>query len=167
MWLTGTALNFVTVLQRRFAGAPSQQQGQEHDRRGLRHREHRVLRRTADVPRAIRNGLAGDASLLAIKSVLDGFSAIVFAATLGWGVLLSLVVIVVYPGGIAAGAAAFAGLLTDAQLRELSAVSGLLLVGVGLKLLKIRDVQVADHLPAIGVAPLLMAAASAVGGLAQ
>ena len=116
---------------------------------------------------AIRNGLTGDASLLAIKSVLDGFSAIAFAATLGWGVLLSLVVIVVYQSGLAAGASVFSGLLSDAQLREMSTVGGLLIVGVGLKLLKIREVQVADHLPAILIAPLQVAAASAVGGFAE
>ncbi len=116
---------------------------------------------------AISNGLTGDASLLAIKSVLDGFTAIAFAATLGWGVLLSLVVILIYQGGLAAGASLFAGLLTDAQLREMSAVGGLLIVGVGLKLLKVRDVQVADYLPAIVVAPLLVAAATAVGGFAK
>jgi uncharacterized membrane protein YqgA involved in biofilm formation len=116
---------------------------------------------------AIRNGLSGDASILAVKSVLDGFTAIAFAATLGWGVLLSLVVILVYQGGLAAGATLFAGLLSDAQLREMSAVGGLLIVGVGLKLLKIRDVQVADYLPAIAVAPLLVAAATAVGGVAR
>jgi uncharacterized membrane protein YqgA involved in biofilm formation len=116
---------------------------------------------------AIRNGLTGDASLLAIKSVLDGFTAIAFAATLGWGVLLSLAVILVYQGGLAAGASAFAGLLSDAQLREMSAVGGLLIVGVGLKLLKIRDVQVADYLPAIAVAPLLVAGVAALGGGAK
>jgi uncharacterized membrane protein YqgA involved in biofilm formation len=116
---------------------------------------------------AIRNGLSGDASLLAIKSVLDGFSAIAFAATLGWGVLLSLLVILIYQGGLAAGASVFAGLLGDAQLREMNAVGGLLLVGVGLKLLKIRDVQVADYLPAIAVAPLLVAAVAAFGGGAK
>ena len=116
---------------------------------------------------AIRNGLTGDASLLAIKSVLDGFSAIAFAATLGWGVLLSLVVILVYQGGLAAGASLFAGLLSEAQLREMSGVGGLLIVGVGLKLLKIRDVQVADYLPAIPVAPLLVAAVAAFGGAAR
>jgi len=116
---------------------------------------------------AIRNGLSGDASLLAIKSVLDGFSAIAFAATLGWGVLLSLVVILVYQGGLAAGASLFSGLLSDAQLREMSAVGGLLIVGVGLKLLKIRDLQVADYLPAIAVAPLLVAAVGAFGGGAR
>ena len=114
---------------------------------------------------AIHNGITGDPSLLAIKSVLDGFSAIAFAATLGWGVLLSLVVILVYQGGLAAGASLFAGLLSDAQLREMSAVGGLLIVGVGLKLLKIRDVQVADYLPAIAIAPLLVAVAAAVGGM--
>ncbi|HSW95805.1 MAG TPA: DUF554 domain-containing protein [Patescibacteria group bacterium] len=113
---------------------------------------------------AIRNGLAGDASLLAIKSVLDGFTAIAFAATLGWGVLLSLAVILVYQGGLAAGASLFASLLSDAQLREMNATGGLLLVGVGLKLLRLRDVQVADYLPAIVVAPLLVAIATAVGG---
>ena len=116
---------------------------------------------------AIRNGLTGDASLLAIKSVLDGFSAIAFAATLGWGVLLSLIVILVYQGGLAAGASVFAGLLSDAQLREMSAVGGLLIVGVGLKLLKIRDVQVADYLPAIAIAPLIVALSSAVGGFVK
>ncbi len=116
---------------------------------------------------AIRNGLTGDASLLAIKSVLDGLSAIAFAATLGWGVLLSLIVIIVYQGGLAAGAALFAGLLSDAQLREMSAVGGLLVLGVGLKLLKIRDVQVADFLPAIVIAPLLVAIAGDIGGLGK
>ena len=113
---------------------------------------------------AIRNGLTGDASLLAIKSVLDGFTAIAFAATLGWGVLLSLAVILVYQGGLAAGASVFASLLSDAQLREMNATGGLLLVGVGLKLLRLRDVQVADYLPAIVVAPLLVAVATAIGG---
>ena len=117
---------------------------------------------------AIRNGLTGDGSLLYIKSVLDGFTAIAFAATLGWGVLLSLVVIVVYQGGLAAGASIFAGALSEPQLREMSAVGGLLIVGVGLKLLKLRDVQVADYLPAIAVAPLLVAIAGPwLGGLGR
>src|SRR5204862_5441394 len=104
------------------------------------------------------NGLTGDATLLAIKSVLDGFTAIALAATLGWGVLLTIGVILIYQGGLALGASVLAGLLSDLQLREMSAVGGLLLLGVGLKLLSIRDVKVADYLPAIFVAPLLVAA---------
>jgi uncharacterized membrane protein YqgA involved in biofilm formation len=107
---------------------------------------------------SIQNGLTGDAGLLAIKSVLDGFTAIALAATLGWGVLLTIPLILIYQGGLAIGASAFAGLLSELQLREMSAVGGLLIIGVGLKLLSIRDVKVADYLPAILVAPLLVAA---------
>ena len=106
---------------------------------------------------SIQNGLNGDASLLVIKSVLDGFTAIALAATLGWGVLLTIGVILVYQGGLALGAASLAGALTDAQLREMNAVGGLLILGVGLRLLAIRDVKVADFLPAILVAPVLVA----------
>jgi len=106
---------------------------------------------------AIQNGLSGDASLLVIKSVLDGFTAIALAATLGWGVLLTIAVILVYQGGLALGASALASALSELQLREMNAVGGLLILGVGLKLLAIRDVKVADFLPAILVAPLLVA----------
>jgi len=111
---------------------------------------------------AVQNGLSGDASLLTIKSVLDGFASIALAATLGWGVLLSVVVILVYQGGLAAGATAFSGFLSDRQLVEMSAVGGLLILGVGLKLLRIRDVQVADFLPAVLVAPILVAAVARI-----
>jgi uncharacterized membrane protein YqgA involved in biofilm formation len=106
---------------------------------------------------SIQNGLTGNADLLVIKSVLDGFTAVALAATLGWGVLLTIGVILVYQGGLALGASAFAGLLSETQLVEMSAVGGLLILGVGLKLLAIRDVKVADFLPAILVAPLLVA----------
>ena len=106
---------------------------------------------------AIQNGLAGDPTLLTVKSVLDGFTAIALAATLGWGVLLTVPLILLYQGGLAIGASLFAGVLSDLQLREMSAVGGLLLMGVGLKLLSIRDVKVADFLPAIVLSPLVVA----------
>jgi uncharacterized membrane protein YqgA involved in biofilm formation len=107
---------------------------------------------------SIQNGLTGDATLLTVKSVLDGFTAIALAATLGWGVLLTVPLILVYQGGLAVGASLFAGALSDLQLREMSAVGGLLLMGVGLRLLAIRDVKVADFLPAIIVSPLVVVA---------
>jgi uncharacterized membrane protein YqgA involved in biofilm formation len=107
---------------------------------------------------SIQNGLTGDASLLTVKSVLDGFTAIALAATLGWGVLLTIPLILVYQGGVALGASLFVGVLTDLQLREMSAVGGLLIIGVGLKLLSIRDIKVADYLPAIIVSPLVVVA---------
>lgn len=111
---------------------------------------------------SIQNGLTGDAGLLTIKSVLDGFTAIALAATLGWGVLLTVIVILLYQGGLALGASALSGVLTAAQLVEMSAVGGLLILGVGLKLLSIRDVKVADYLPAILVAPILVAVVARV-----
>ena len=107
---------------------------------------------------SIQNGLAGDATLLTVKSVLDGFTAIALAATLGWGVLLTVPLILLYQGGLAVGASLFARILSDLQLREMSAVGGLLLIGVGLRLLAIRDIKVADFLPAIIVSPLVVAA---------
>ena len=107
---------------------------------------------------AIQNGLAGDPTLLTVKSVLDGFTAVALAATLGWGVLLTVPLILLYQGGLAIGASLFAGVLSDLQLREMSAVGGLLLMGVGLKLLSIRDVKVADFLPAIILSPIVVAA---------
>jgi hypothetical protein len=91
-----------------------------------------------------------------VKSVLDGFTAIALAATLGWGVLLTIPLILLYQGGLALGASLFAGALTDVQLREMSAVGGLLIIGVGLKLLNIRDVKVADYLPAIVISPFVV-----------
>src|SRR5213075_2908518 len=90
---------------------------------------------------SIQNGLAGDATLLTVKSVLDGFTAIALAATLGWGVLLTVPLILIYQGALAIGASLFVGVLTDLQLREMSAVGGLLLMGVGLRLLSVRDVR--------------------------
>jgi uncharacterized membrane protein YqgA involved in biofilm formation len=107
---------------------------------------------------SIQNGLSGDASLLTVKSVLDGFTAIALAATLGWGVLLTIPLILLYQGGLALGASLFSGVLSGLQLREMSAVGGLLIIGVGLKLLGIRDVKVADFLPAIIVSPFVVAA---------
>jgi len=74
------------------------------------------------------------------------------------GVLLTVPLILIYQGGLAIGASLFVGVLTDLQLGEMSAVGGLLLMGVGLRLLSIRDVKVADFLPAIIVSPLVVAA---------
>lgn len=106
------------------------------------------------------NGLSGDTTKLVIKATLDGFAALAFGATLGWGVLLAIITVLVYQGGLSLGAHAIAPLLTgnaDA-ITELSAAGGLILVAVGLKLLKIRDLRVANYLPALVFAPLLVAA---------
>lgn len=105
----------------------------------------------------LANGLTSDISDLAIKAMLDGFAAIAFAATLGWGVFFSVLTILVYQGGISLAAQAIKPLVdgNPGALVELNAVGGVILIALGLKLLKIRDLRVANYLPALLVAPLL------------
>lgn len=112
---------------------------------------------------SIQDGLSGDFRLLAIKSMLDFFAAIGFAAALGWGVMASVVTVLVVQGGLTLGAGVFTGLLDDALLREMTAAGGAVILGIGLRLLDIKRIPVADFLPAIAVAPLLAAAAPAIG----
>lgn len=109
---------------------------------------------------SLDNGLSGDTTKLVIKATLDGFAALAFGATLGWGVLLAIITVLLYQGGLSLGAHAIAPLLmsnADA-ITELTATGGLILVAVGLRLLKIRDLRVANYLPSLVFAPLLVAA---------
>jgi len=109
---------------------------------------------------ALDNGLNGDITKLAIKATLDGFTALAFGATLGWGVLLSALTVLLVQGAISLAARAVAPALdaNPAALVELTATGGLLLMAIGLKLLKVRDLRVGNWLPALVVAPLLVAA---------
>lgn len=111
---------------------------------------------------SLDNGLSGDTTKLVIKATLDGFAALAFGATLGWGVLLAIITILVYQGGLSLGAHAIAPLLTGKAdtITELTATGGLILVAVGLKLLKICDLRVANYLPALVIAPLLVVGVS-------
>ncbi len=116
---------------------------------------------------SLDNGLTGDTTKLIIKATLDGFAALAIGATLGWGVLLSIAVILVYQGGISLLAHLIAPALNanpDA-ITELTATGGLILVAIGLKLLKLRDLRVANWLPALVMAPLLVAGLALVGPL--
>lgn len=110
---------------------------------------------------AIQDGLNHDYQLLAVKSILDGFAAMAFATTLGWGVLLSVITLLVYQGGISLAAMllvgwAAGGLDRDAApIIEMTATGGVLILGIALLLLDLRRVRVANFLPAIAIAPLL------------
>lgn len=111
---------------------------------------------------AIQDGLTGDYSLLAIKAGLDGFASIAFAASMGAGVLFSLITLLVYQGGLTLVAALFRGMLTGAEVSqslavtELSATGGILIIGIGLVLLEITDVKITNYLPAIILAPMIV-----------
>lgn len=103
----------------------------------------------------IESALMGKHSILIAKSVLDGISAIIFASGLGIGVLFSAFPIFIYEGGIALIAYFLgASFLTDAMNIQLICVGSLLIVGIGLNMLKITKIKVADMLPAIILAPL-------------
>jgi uncharacterized membrane protein YqgA involved in biofilm formation len=105
---------------------------------------------------ALSDGLGRGADQLFLKSVLDGFASIAFAASLGWGVAASAVVVLVIQGLMTGVGAVLGDILPDAHVTALGATGGLLLVGVALRLLKIKQIAVADLLPALIVAPLLV-----------
>jgi uncharacterized membrane protein YqgA involved in biofilm formation len=108
---------------------------------------------------SIQNGINGDIQLLAIKSLLDGFAAFAFAATLGWGVLVSVVTILVYQGAlslIAWGMATGVPSGDNPYILEMTAAGGLVIMGVGLKLLDIKELKLANYLPALAIAPAIV-----------
>ena len=107
---------------------------------------------------SLNDGLGNGADQLFLKSALDGFAAIAFAASFGWGVAASAVTIIVVQGSLTLLGLALGDVLPDAQLAAITATGGLLLVGVALRLLRVREIPVADLLPALLVAPLLVAA---------
>jgi len=103
-----------------------------------------------------KDGAQGDISLLAIKSTLDGFAAMVFASTLGWGVLLSAVTVIVVQGTLTLVAFwAHAG-LSSAQTAEVTGVGGVAVLGIALGLLEIKRIKVANLLPGLVLAPALV-----------
>jgi len=111
---------------------------------------------------AIQDGLTGDIEALATKSLLDGFAAIALAASLGWGVALSAVSVLIYQGAITLGAGALEGVLTEGSdaLNALTSAGGVLIIGIALKLLDVKDVKVGNFLPALVFAPLLVGIAT-------
>lgn len=107
---------------------------------------------------AIQDGLSGDYSLLAIKSVLDGFASLAFASTLGIGVLFSSLVILVYQGGLSLLANQAQAFISQAMMDEMTATGGVLLLGIAISnLLEIKPIRVGNFLPALAVAPLIVA----------
>ena len=105
---------------------------------------------------SLDDGLGRGIDKLALKATLDGFASVAFAASLGWGVAASALVVAVVQGSLTLLGFALGGLLPEPHLLALTATGGLLLVGVGLRLLRLKAVPVGDLLPALVVAPLLV-----------
>jgi uncharacterized membrane protein YqgA involved in biofilm formation len=109
------------------------------------------------------DGTRGDITLLAIKSTLDGVTSIVFAATLGWGVLLSAASVLLVQGSLTLIAFLIHAGLTDLETAELTAAGGIAVLGISLGLLELKSIKVANFLPALVVAPLLAGILHAFG----
>lgn len=105
---------------------------------------------------AFQDGLGQGVELLALKSTLDCFAAMAFAAALGWGVAASAISVGILQGALTVVGFFLGDLLSPAQVAALNATGGLLLVGVALRLLRIKPLPVADLLPALAVAPALV-----------
>ncbi len=105
---------------------------------------------------SISDGLSGDYSLLSLKAVLDGFASVAFAASLGWGVGVSSISILIYQGGIPLFAGILTGVLSDAMVTEMTATGGLIIIGIGIRLLDLKDLPLANFVPAIAIAPMIV-----------
>lgn len=104
---------------------------------------------------SIEDGLTGNFRLLAIKSVLDGFAGLAFAASMGFGVAFAALTVLVFQGGITLGAGFLQEVLTESMITEMTATGGVMILGIGFLLLDIKKVKVANYLPALAIAPLL------------
>ena len=110
---------------------------------------------------SMQNGLTGDYNLLAVKSMLDGFASLAFAAALGPGVILSALPVFLYQGSISLAAMGLGSVLGEVTRQtpwviEMTATGGILVMGIGLLLLDLKRIRVGNLLPAVAIAPLIV-----------
>ena len=98
---------------------------------------------------SLESGLQGNHSTLFAKSILDGVSSIIFASSLGIGVMLSSVAILVYHGSITLLAGCLSSVLTDTVIGNMSAIGSILIMGLGTNMIGASKIKVANLLPAI------------------
>lgn len=113
---------------------------------------------------SLSDGLGLGIDQLALKSILDGFIAIAFAASLGWGVAASALAVGVYQGLWTLLGWALGDVLAEAQIAAITATGGVLLIGVGMRLVRLQTMRVGDLLPALVVAPIIVAVIAAING---
>ncbi len=105
---------------------------------------------------AIEDGLTGNPQILFAKSAIDGIMAIVFASTLGIGVLFSTIPVFIYQGLITLFAGYLKTILSEAMIVEMNAVGGLLILAIGINILGLKKIKVGNMLPAIVFAVLFV-----------
>lgn len=113
---------------------------------------------------SVQDGLTGNYQLLAVKSMLDGFAALAFSSSLGLGVAFSVVPTLIYQGGISLLAAQVQAVTTPEMMTEMTATGGVILLAIAVSgLLELRKIRSGNFLPALLVAPLVVAALTALG----
>jgi uncharacterized membrane protein YqgA involved in biofilm formation len=105
---------------------------------------------------SITDGMTGDYKILALKAVLDGFAGMALAASLGWGVVFSIITVFFYQGSLTFIGYLLGNIFTKSMINEMTAAGGILIVGIGLMLLEIKRIRLANLLPSIAIAPLLV-----------
>jgi hypothetical protein len=104
---------------------------------------------------SLNDGLRGDHSLLFTKSILDGFTSLALASTYGIGVLFSFIPILLYQGGITILSVQLQGLLSNLLVAQLTAVGGVLILGLGINLLEIKKIKITNLLPSLLIVIIL------------
>jgi uncharacterized membrane protein YqgA involved in biofilm formation len=105
---------------------------------------------------AIQEGTGGSSDLLMTKSLMDGFSAILLASAFGVGVLVSVVPLLVFQGGITLLAMYASSFFTNEIIQGLTSVGGILLIGLGINILEIKKLRIMNMLPALIVVAILL-----------
>ena len=107
---------------------------------------------------SLQDGISGDSQLLIVKAALDGLVAVVFASVFGWGVGFSALSLLVLQGGVTLlGATVGDSVLSDRMVAELEATGGVMILGIGIRLLDLKRIAVGSFLPALAIAPVLVA----------
>ena len=104
---------------------------------------------------SLQSGLSGDNTLIFTKSTLDFISSMMLSASLGVGVVLAAGFVLVVQGGLVLLAGLLAPILSEAAIADLTCVGSLMIVALGLNLIKITKLKVADFLPALVISPLV------------
>jgi len=104
---------------------------------------------------AMEEGFGDPPNLLLAKSVLDGFSSMALAATMGIGVMFAAIPLLIFQGGLTLLASALKDVFSDPVIAEMTAVGGLLLIGLGINILEIKKLKILNMLPALVIAVIL------------
>lgn len=106
---------------------------------------------------ALEEGINGDPTILFTKSILDGFASIALAASYGSGVLFSFIPVLIYQGAMTFGAGFFQQYFSEMMIAQVTACGGLLIVGIGINLLELTEIKLANLLPALAYVVVLTA----------